>query len=206
MTFLATAKLQHIGYPIQYPRCNNGNGMQLQRTCWTGTRGKVMTFLEGSSLWTKLGLARTNHIWSDNKNEWKHPGSPCPKKVRPTQSNVKAMFIVAYDIDGVILHHSVPQRQTLNAAYYCSFLHNHLCPALRRKWQHLLATNPIILHDNARAHTANVVTDLLHRWQWEKLEQLPYSPDMSPCDYDLFAKMNHCEVYVTTQERQLFVL
>ena len=44
-------------------------------------------------------------------NEWKHPGSPHPKKVHPTQSNVKAMFIVAYDTDGVILHHTVPQRQ-----------------------------------------------------------------------------------------------
>ncbi|KAJ4438827.1 hypothetical protein ANN_14780 [Periplaneta americana] len=32
-------------------------------------------------------------------NEWKHPGSPRPKKVRPTQSAVK-MFIVAYDTDG----------------------------------------------------------------------------------------------------------
>ncbi|KAJ4426711.1 hypothetical protein ANN_26509 [Periplaneta americana] len=33
-------------------------------------------------------------------NEWKHPGSPRPNKVRPTQSAVKEMFIVAYDIDG----------------------------------------------------------------------------------------------------------
>jgi len=66
-------------------------------------------------------------------NEWKHPGSPLPKKVRPTQSNVKAMFIVAYDTDGVILHQTLSQRQRVNAAYYCSFLGNHLCPALRRK-------------------------------------------------------------------------
>jgi len=94
------------------------------------------------------------------------------------------MFIVAYDIDGVILHHTVPQRQTVNAAYHCNFLRNHLRPALRRKPQ-LLGTNLITLHDNARAHTANIVTDLLRRWRWEILEQPPYSPDMSPCDYDL---------------------
>jgi len=53
----------------------------------------------------------------------------------------------------------------------------------------LVGNNPIILHGNARAHNANVVTDLLRRWRWEILEQPPYSPDMSPCDYDLFAKM-----------------
>ncbi|KAJ4435526.1 hypothetical protein ANN_18142 [Periplaneta americana] len=47
-----------------------------------------------------------------------HPGSPRPKKVRPTQSAVKVMFIVACDIDGVILHHAVPPRQTENADYW----------------------------------------------------------------------------------------
>jgi transposase len=49
--------------------------------------------------------------------------------------------------------------------------------------------NPIILHDNAMAHTADAVKDLLRCWRWEILQHPPYSPDMSPCDYDLFAKM-----------------
>ncbi|PSN36375.1 hypothetical protein C0J52_23866 [Blattella germanica] len=46
-----------------------------------------------------------------------------------------------------------------------------------------------ILHDNARCHTAAAVRDLLRRWQWEILEHPPYSPDVSPCDYDLFSKV-----------------
>ena len=29
----------------------------------------------------------------------------------------------------------------------------------------------------------------LRRWQWKILVHPPYSPDMSPCDYDLFAKV-----------------
>ncbi|KAJ4450514.1 hypothetical protein ANN_01941 [Periplaneta americana] len=88
------------------------------------------------------------------------------------------MFIVAYDIDGVILHHAVPPRQTVNADYYCRFLQHHLCPALRRKRRHLGVQNPIILHDNAKSHTTAAVKDLLRRWQWEILEHPPYSPDM----------------------------
>ena len=52
----------------------------------------------------------------------------------------------------------------------------------------LVGTEPIILRDNARSHTA-AATDLLRRWQWEILEHPPYSPDMSPCEYDLFAKV-----------------
>ena len=34
------------------------------------------------------------------------------------------MFTVGCDIDGVILHHAVPSRETVNAAYYCTFLHH----------------------------------------------------------------------------------
>ncbi|KAJ4432043.1 hypothetical protein ANN_20657 [Periplaneta americana] len=66
--------------------------------------------------------------------------------------------------------------------------HHHLRTALRRK-RHLAVQNPIILHDNAKSHTAAAVKDLLRRWQWEVLEHPAYSSDMSPCDYDLFAKV-----------------
>ena len=55
--------------------------------------------------------------------------------------------------------------------------------------KYLVAQDPIILNDNARNHTAAGVTDLLLHWQWEILEHPPYSPDMSPCDYDLFTKV-----------------
>ena len=61
--------------------------------------------------------------------------------------------------------------------------------ALRRKRRHLVVQNPIILHDNARSHTTAAVKDLLGHWQREILEHLLYWPDMSPCDYDLFAKV-----------------
>ena len=49
--------------------------------------------------------------------------------------------------------------------------------------------NAIILHDNARSHSAAAVTDLLRRWQWEILEHPTYSPVMRAIDYDLFAKV-----------------
>ncbi|KAJ4436868.1 hypothetical protein ANN_17000 [Periplaneta americana] len=45
------------------------------------------------------------------------------------------------------------------------------------------------LHDNARNHMAAAVKGLLHRWEWKVLEHPPYSPDMSPYDYDLFTRM-----------------
>jgi hypothetical protein len=51
-------------------------------------------------------------------------------KVEPTQkskvcqnpSDVKVMVILIYDCDGVILTHTVPGQQTVNAQYYYSNL------------------------------------------------------------------------------------
>ena len=102
---------------------------------------------------------------------------------------MKVMFIVPYDIDGAILHHTVPPRQTVNTDYYCTFLQHHLRWAIRRKRRHLLVQNTTILHVNARGHTATAITDLLRRWQWKILEHLPHSSDIRSCVCDLFAKV-----------------
>ena len=58
---------------------------------------------------------------------------------------------------------------------------------------HWVVQNTIILHDNARSHADAAVTDLLRRWHWEILEHPTYSPDMSPCDCDLFAKVKELQ-------------
>ena len=40
-------------------RCNSDTTMQSRRHHWTGTKGKVVTFLDESSLWTRPRLAYT---------------------------------------------------------------------------------------------------------------------------------------------------
>ena len=53
-----------------------------------------------------------------------------------------------------------------------------------------MAGGPIILHDNATPHGTVNVTCFLVRYEWEILEQPPYSPDISPCDFDSFPKID----------------
>ncbi|GBM05230.1 hypothetical protein AVEN_181618-1 [Araneus ventricosus] len=74
-------------------------------------------------------------------NEWHHPSPPRPQKVQQEHSRVKVMLIVAYDCQGVILTHAVPEGQTVNADYYCRFPQHHLLPAMRRKRSRLLRDN-----------------------------------------------------------------
>ena len=49
---------------------------------------------------------------------WKTLGSPSPKKFKVSRSTKKQMFIMFFNIQGVILSHAVPQRQTVTANYY----------------------------------------------------------------------------------------
>ena len=93
---------------------------------------------------------------------------------------------MTYDVQGVILCHFVPHGETVNAQYYAAYLQNHLRRAVRRKRPQL---QNVILHDTATPHKASCVRDLLRRWTWEVLEHPPYSPDLSPCDYDLIPKL-----------------
>jgi len=123
-------------------------------------------------------------------NEWRHYGSPRETKVRQNPSNAKVMAILAYDSAGIILTHVVPQHKTVTGQYYADFLEHHLRRALRKKIPHFLGEKtPIILHDNARRHIADVVNQLLARWQWEVLYHASYSPDISPGDFDLIPKV-----------------
>jgi len=90
----------------------------------------------------------------------------------------------------------VPRGTSVTAVYYHDWMQD-----LRRKMHKnrpdLLGDGPLTLHDNAHPHLGKVVTDLLSKYEWEVLPHTPYSPDMSPPDFDLFPKLKepmrgHC--------------
>lgn len=51
-------------------------------------------------------------------SQWKNIDSPPPKKARTCRTVGKHMFIVFFDMEGVVLCHAVPKGQTVNAKYY----------------------------------------------------------------------------------------
>jgi hypothetical protein len=67
---------------------------------------------------------------------------------------------------------------TVTAAYYCQFLQK-LRLKLHANIPDLLENGVLILHDNTRSHLDKDIRELL-------LPHLPYSPSMSPPDFDLF--------------------
>ena len=50
----------------------------------------------------------------------------------------------------------------------------------------MLTKGIVLLHDNARPHTAGQTRDLLDSFGWEVLDHPSYSPDLAPSNYHLF--------------------
>ena len=51
-------------------------------------------------------------------SQWRHSGSPRPKKARQVRSNVKVMLTVFFDFDGIVHHEFLLRGQTVNKEYY----------------------------------------------------------------------------------------
>ena len=49
----------------------------------------------------------------------------------------------------------------------------------------------ILLYDNAPAHNAKPIQDIIKTLGWEQLPHSPNSPDLAPFDYHLFSSMEH---------------
>jgi transposase len=63
--------------------------------------------------------------------------------------------------------------------------------AIRRKRPGLLTKGlgVLLLHDNAKCHSAAATVNLLNFWGWEILPHPPYSADLAPSNFYLFSKM-----------------
>jgi hypothetical protein len=66
---------------------------------------------------------------------------------------------------------------------------NELKPAILSKRQGLFSKRELLLHDNARPHTAAHTMDTLRALKFEVLKHPPYSPDLVPSDFHLFGCM-----------------
>jgi len=103
------------------------------------------------------------------------------------------MLTIFWDVNGPILVHFQEKSQNVTSARYSDMLVNELKPAIRSKRRGLLSKRVLLLHDNARPHTAAHTVDTLRALKFEVLEHPPYSPDLAPSAFHLFGPMKeHC--------------
>ena len=94
-------------------------------------------------------------------SQWKCPEEPRPKKARQVRSNVKVLFIVFFDCDGVVHYEFLPKGRTVNKEYYLEVMRR-LREVIRQKRTELWKNQSWILHhDIAPTRTSLLVREFL---------------------------------------------
>ena len=123
--------------------------------------------------------------------QWLDIDEPPKHFPKPELHPKKNMITVWWSAIGVIHYSFLPPGETIKAASYCreiAVFHEKLrkmYPALTNR------KGPILLHDGARPHAAEMTQRKLHGLGYEILPHPPYSPDLAPTDYHLFKHLNN---------------
>lgn len=150
---------------------------------------KIVT---GDETWVRFVNVETK----EQSKQWMHTHSPNkPKKFKQSYSDKKLMATVFWDRKGMLLTEFMEPGTTITSQTYCETLKK-LRRAIQNKRRGMLTSGVVLIHDNARPHTAARTRGLLEEFRWELFEHPPYSPDLAPCDFHLFTKM---KVWLGTQ-------
>ncbi|UYV70385.1 hypothetical protein LAZ67_7002806 [Cordylochernes scorpioides] len=121
--------------------------------------------------------------------EWRCQGELRPKKSRLLKSRNKVLLVAFLDKKGIFHHEYLPAGQTVIKDMYLGILRR-LREAIRKKRPEKWINGGWILHhDNARPHTAHLMTSFLAKNGTQILLQPPYFPDIAPNDFFLFPKL-----------------
>jgi histone-lysine N-methyltransferase SETMAR len=149
------------------------------------SRAKRLSFFE------RIVTGDEKWILYDNnqrKNQWLDRGQASEPTPKPGIFTKKVMLCVWWNFSGVIHFELMKPGQTITAEVYSSQLD---------RVQHALlqigidTSRTLLLHDNAKPHTAKKTLEKIEELGWEVLPHAPYSPDLAPSDYYLFRSMQH---------------
>lgn len=124
---------------------------------------------------------------STRKRQWVLQEEVPEPEPKPDLHQKKVMLSVWWDYKGVIHHELLPSGTTVTAALYCTQLAR-LHTAMEQKRPE--KDKVLLLHDNARPHTAKITRQKLEELGWSVLPHPPYSPDLAPSDYYLFRHLS----------------
>ena len=101
------------------------------------------------------------------------------------------MMSVFWESQGPILEHYMEKDVTVTSVNYCNMLRNELRPTIRSKRRGRLTQGVLLLHYNARTHTAHLTVNTIRQLNWEVLEHPAYSSDLAPSDFHLFGPLKN---------------
>lgn len=134
--------------------------------------------------WIKYDNRKRSAQWLDKDEAPKHTSKP---KIHQK----KLMVSVWWSSAGIIHFDFMKPGSSITAEVYCKQLDD-MMEKLKEKLPRLVnRSTPILMHDNARPHTAQMTVTKLQELELELLHHPPYSPDMAPTDYHLFRNLEN---------------
>ncbi|UYV64301.1 hypothetical protein LAZ67_3000207 [Cordylochernes scorpioides] len=142
-----------------------------------------------------MEMTRTDPEWKDKiitgDETWVYGYDPetKPQSAEPKKSRNKVLLVAFSDNKGIVHHEYLPAGQTVIKEMYLGILRR-LREAIRKKRPEKWTNGGWILHhDNARPHTAHLMTSCLAKNGTQILLKTPYFPDIAPNDFFLFPKL-----------------
>lgn len=140
-----------------------------------GNEAFLSTIVTGDETWI--------HHWDpETKQEsmqWKHKGSPPPKKFRTQPSAGKIMATIFWDMEGVLLIDYLPHKETITGKYYAGVLKN-LKAAILEKRRGKFSRGVHLLHDNAPVHKSAIASAAVRELGFQELNHPPLQPRPGP--------------------------
>lgn len=127
----------------------------------------------------------SNKIWA-TKNARR------PSIAKRTRTVKKVLYAMFFSSSGLAIQIAVPKGRTVTGRFYKNVVLKQLKKYYKQRRPVTGLKYVRLLHDNAPAHKAAIVTDFLKSEKVTVLPHPPYSPDLAPCDYFLFPRLkNH---------------
>jgi [histone H3]-lysine36 N-dimethyltransferase SETMAR len=120
--------------------------------------------------------------------EWTERDEPNPKREQTQLSASKVMTSVFWYARGILFIDDLEKGQTINSEYYIALLER-LNDEIKKKRPHLKNKKVLFSQDNASVHKSTKTTAKLHELGYELLPHSPYSPDLAPSDFFMFADL-----------------
>lgn len=117
---------------------------------------------------------------------------PSTSTAKPNIHGKKLLLCIWWDFKGVLYFELFKPGETITAERYkrqLQYLNNEI--ERKRPYTGKGPRPVILLHDNARLHTAKTTCDALDSLGWEILPHPAYSPDLALSDFYLFRSLQH---------------
>jgi [histone H3]-lysine36 N-dimethyltransferase SETMAR len=101
------------------------------------------------------------------------------------------MVTVWWSHHGVIHYSFSRSGQAITAVFYFAELRTMLAKLSVKQHRLMNRSSPLLLHDNAKPHTARETVFTLHELQLGTIRHPPYSPDLAPTDYNFFRDLDN---------------